>query len=159
MWSDMPLGANFTGTSLTWVANQALYIPFSIPWTFPVRRVFWANGSSITTTNRDFGIYTASGTKIYSTGSTAASGTSVLQYVSATEFLLSPGRYYMAITTDSATASRGGFGVSTVNIARLAMAGCLEQATALPLPATMTPVTMALSVFPLIGFTSTSSGF
>jgi len=152
--------ANMAMTSLTWVANKAIYIPFQIPWPYPVRRVFWGNGSAVTATNRDFGIYSADGTQIYHTGSTAASGVSVLQYVTPTEFLLAPGRYFMAIASDTSTASRGGAGTSaSTNIAKMAMAGLLEQSTAFPLPATMTPVTMVLTVFPLCGITQTASGF
>jgi hypothetical protein len=146
-------------SALTWTANQAQYIPFYLPWPYPVRRVFWSNGSSVVSTNVDVGIYTADGTRIYSTGSTAASGASVLQYVTPTEFLLSPGRYYMAKSCSTATAARGGTGQSSMTLGFLQMAGFLEEASALPLPATMTPVTATLTVIPIYGFTQTASGF
>ena len=146
-------------SALTWTANKAIYIPFYLPWEYPVRRVFWANGTSVASTSMDFGIYNADGTKIYSTGSTGASGTSVLQYVTPTEFTLSAGRYYMAYACSTSTAARGGTGASALNLARQQLAGILEQATALPLPATMTPVTLVLVVHPLCGFTRTLTGF
>lgn len=146
--------------AITWpAANQAFYYPFFLPWPYPIRRVFWANGSSVTSTNFDFGIYTADGTRIYNTTSTAASGASVLQYVTPTEFLLAPGRYYMAISCSSTTASRGGTGIGGISNALAAMAGILIEASALPLPATMTPATTTTTVIPICGFTYNASGF
>lgn len=146
--------------ALTWpTANKALYIPFTIPFPYSVRRVWWHNGSSVTSTNFDFGIYTVSGTRLYSTGSTAASGTNTLQFVSPTEFLLSPGRYFMAIACSSVTASRGGTGLTGLTAARNRMSGLLEEAAALPLPATMTPVACTFTIMPCCGFTQTASGF
>lgn len=158
-WLEHSVGANAATTALGWVANTALYIPFMLPWPYPVRRVFWSNASSITTTNRDFGIYTADGTRLYSTGSTAASGVNLLQYVTPTQFLLAPGRYYMAIVTDTSTGARGGTGATLAVTAREAMAGPLQEASAFPLPATMTPATITLTAFPICGFTLTSTGF
>lgn len=147
--------------TITWpVANTAFYVPFWLPWPYPVKRVWWYNASSVTTTNFDLGIYTADGTKLYSTGSTAASGASASQYVTPSpDFVLSPGRYYLALACSSITASRGGQGVTSVSIARLRMLGVLQEASALPLPATMTGVAVANSCYPLCGITRTSTGF
>lgn len=150
-----------TPGSITWpVGSTAFYIPMWIPWPYLVKRVFWVNGSSVASTNRDFGIYTADGTRIYSTGSTAASGTSSVQYVTpGTEILLSPGRYYFALSTDSTTTNRGGQGATGGTAARLEIAGILQEASALPLPATMTPAAVANTCFPYCGVTRTSTGF
>ena len=146
--------------SLTWsVANTAYYIPMIIPWPYQVRRVFWINGSSVTTVNMDFGIYTADGTKIYSTGSTAEAGASATQYVTPTEFLLSPGPYYFALACSSITANRGGQGNNGVAVNKLRIGGVLQQATALPLPATMTGAAVANSIYPICGVTRTTTGF
>lgn len=147
--------------SITWPsANLAKYVPVAIPWPYLVKRVFWINGSSVTSTNMDFGIYTAEGTKIYSTGSTAASGTSATQYVTpATDILLTPGRYYFALASSSGSANRGGQGSTSTNVIAEQLGGMLQEASALPLPATMTPVTVANSAFPLCGVTRTASGF
>lgn len=86
-------------SSTAWpAANQAIYIPVSIPFYFPVARVFWVNGSTVTG-NKDFGIYTWDGAKIYSTGSTAESGASAVQYVSVSGGLvLAPGSYFFGIS-------------------------------------------------------------
>lgn len=146
--------------SATWpVASTAFYVPVYLPWPYPVARVFWYNGSSVASVNVDFGIYTADGTLIYSTGSTARSGASAAQYVTPTSFLLSSGRYYFGHSCDSTTANRGGVASTTGTVARSALAGLLQEASALPLPATMTPVTIANVYLPLCGITRTASGF
>ena len=149
--------------SITWpVANTAFYLPVWLPWAYPVRRVWWYNGSSVTSTNMDFGIYSADGgERIYSTGSTAASGVNAAQYVDATDFMLGPGRYYFALADSSNTANRGGQGSTTAptTVARCRIAGILQEASALPLPATMTPSAVANICLPLCGITRTASGF
>lgn len=142
--------------ALTWVANLAIYVPVLIPWPYTVRRVFWVNGSTITTTNADFGIYTVDGTRIYSTGSTAMSGASAPQFVTPTEFTLSSGAYYFAWTCSNTTSRATGAAAVT---ASQRLAGVLQQASALPLPATMTGAAVSNAVYPLCGVTRTTSGF
>lgn len=154
------MGAAAALASITWpVANTAFYVPVWLPWTYPVRRVFWINGTSVTSTNMDFGIYSADGERIYSTGSTAASGTSATQYVDVTDFTLGPGRYYFALADSSGTANRGGQGSTAFTVARVRMSGVLQEASALPLPASMTPSAVANSCTPACGITRTASGF
>lgn len=143
--------------TITWVANYAVYMPFVIRDPYPVNRVFWVNGSTITTSNADFGIYTPDGTRIYSTGSTALSGVSVPQFVSpGTPFILAPGRYYFAYVCDNTTSRSVGW---TPTVARQRTAGLLSQATALPLPATATFAAPSQAVVPFIGVTRTTTGF
>ena len=154
-------GSITTIVSTTWPsANLAKYIPMFLPFYYNVRRVFWVNGSSVTTTNRDFGIYTASGTRIYSTGSIAASVASVPQYVTpSTDLWLSPGNYYFALSTSTVTANRGPEGATNTTLARERLCGFLQEVSALPLPATMTPAVVSSLTFPLCGVTSTTTGF
>lgn len=143
--------------SFTWTANQAVYIPFAIPWPYPVRRVFWYNGTAVVS-NVDFGIYTEGGARIYSQGSTAQSGASAIQYATvSTPFILQPGKYYMAYNCSGTT--NVVFAVSQ-NAAQGKILGLLTQAVgavALPNPATF--ATYAGVGFPVIGFTRTASGF
>lgn len=143
------------------VANQATYMPVTIPFFYPVNRVFWVNGTSVTSTNRAFGIYTQDGTLIYATASTAAVGASVTQYVTpASPFILAPGGYYFAMVSDTTTANRGGAGnTATLTVQQRALCGILQEGSALPLPATMTPVTVANAYHPLCGITRTITGF
>jgi hypothetical protein len=152
--------AGTSAASFAWPsADLAAYCPVVIPWPFPVNRVFWYNGSTATS-NVDFGIYTMGGSRIYSTGSTAQSGAgaSVPQFVTpSTPFILYPGRYYFALTC-SGTTNRI-TGISTVDTTTGRFAGMLQQASALPLPATATFAAWASSGMPLCGVTRTPSGF
>lgn len=151
------LGAALTvPASATWgSANLAKYYPVTIPFAYNVRRVFWVNGSGVG--NRDFGIYTKDGVKIYSTGSTAVSPASGVQYVAvATPFKLLPGDYYFAWVSDTST--NGCWGQAAA-AEQLRFAGIFQQATALPLPATATFALAATAGINLCGVTWTSSGF
>ena len=135
-------------------------MPFWLPWPYPVNRVFWLNGSSVTSVNVDVGIYTADGTQIYHTGSVARSGTTASQYVTPSPtFVLTPGRYYFGYSCDSVTANRGGYANASVTATRLRLYGMLQQASVLPLPATMTGVAVTSAFFPLCGITRTTTGF
>lgn len=156
------LAGGYSAQSITWpVANTAVYVPMWIPWPYSAKRVWWYNGASITSVNMDFGIYTADGTRIYSTGSTAAAGSvSAAQYTTpSTDLLLSPGMYYFALVSSSITTDRGGFGSTTASVIQQRLAGLLQETSALPLPATMTGVAVANSIMPMCGVTRTTSGF
>jgi hypothetical protein len=140
----------------TWVSGLAVYIPFHLPFPYVVRRVMWQNGSTITTTNVDCGVYTAAGTKLFSSGSTAMVGVSARQYVSVAETLLMPGAYYLAWTCDGTTNR------ATANVLAAQegeMLGLQQQSAALPLPAAMTEVAYAGAGLPFCGITRTASGF
>lgn len=143
-------------------ANLAKYMPIYLPFTYPVRRVFWINGSSVTSVNADFGIYSADGTCLYSTGSVVCSGASALQYTTASPTLVLPGGwYYFAKVVSSSTSNRGGWGATALarQIDYERLGGILQQASALPLPANMTGVAVANAIFPICGITRTASGF
>lgn len=144
--------------SMTWVANLALYVPIAIPFQFLLSRFWWVNGSSVAA-NVDVGVYTPSGARLASTGSTAQSGASVLQYAapSGGAILLSPGQYYLAWAGSGTT--NAVFGTTAETAIALRIAGCLQQATALPLPASMTAAAVSNAVLPLCGITQAASGF
>lgn len=151
-------GTGFTGAVRTWVANLVNYCPMWLPFDYPVKRVFWWNGSTATS-NADFGIYDDSGARIYNTGSTGQSGGTLPQYVTpASDFILPAGAYYFALTY-SGTTSRGYSLSGSANASRLC--GMLEETTgAFGLPATMTPVAFARAwAAPVCGVTRTTSGF
>lgn len=146
-----------TPAAITWVASTVCYIPFSIPWAYPVNRVWWCNGSTITTTNVDFGIYTVSGARIFSTGNVAMSGVSAIQYATpGTPFVLDAGQYYMAWACDNTTSRAFGFAPTAP---QGAIAGCLSQASAQPLPTSATFATFGAPGIPVCGITRTASGF
>jgi hypothetical protein len=132
-------------------------MPVTLPWPYPVNRVFWANGTTVTS-NVDFGIYTPSGTRIYSTGSTAQSGASAPQFVTpTTPFILSPGRYLFAVNCDGTTNRLAGFLPTAV---AAALSGMLTQAVgAVTLPNPATFATFSNVGIVLCGITRTPSGF
>ena len=136
-------------------ANKAFYIPLRLPFRFCVRRVFVANGATASG-NFDVGLYSPGGARIFSIGSTAQSGTNVLQYVTlASEKLLVPGSYYLAIAHSNTTGT-----YLRVNYAaasnRGRICGMLEQTSALPLPSPATFAQLTAMYLPLFGLTSTA---
>lgn len=140
-------------------ANTAIYMPFWLPWPYPVRRMFWVNGSAVAG-NWDIGIYTTSLKLLYSAGSTAMSGASVPQYVSpSSPLLLDGGSYYLGVVHSATTANHAqGASPSLVKVRQAG--GILHQASALPLPDPMVPATpTGTGLLPLCGFTRTASGF
>lgn len=139
--------------------SEALFIPFAIPWPYPVRRVFWANGTT-PAGNNDFGIYSPGGARIFSTGAVAQAGASTFQYSTpAVPFMLSPGAYLFAISNSSGTNANKYTGVTTVGANEGRITGMLKQAAAHPLPDQATFAQWTATGLPLIGITRTPSGF
>lgn len=153
-------GVTVIPANITWhAANDAHFIPIVIPFPYPVQRVFWCNGSG-TLANVDFGIYSFEKARIFSLGSTAQSGASVIQYAAVTTpFVLSAGTYYFALSCSAANAS-GLRGITPAG-GGTRLTGLQRQATAHPLPSPGVPTaTPAGSLnYPLIGITRLSSGF
>ncbi len=146
-----------TGTfaSAAWPsANLAIYVPLLLDAPYPVKRVWWINGATASE-NVDLGLYKASGTREYSTGAVAQAGINALQYVTA-DLLIPPGEYYLGLSLSSATATT--FSTAFL-VTHLRMAGCLQQASAHVLPASMTGAVMTFAYYPLFGLTRSASGF
>jgi hypothetical protein len=144
--------------SATWTTgNQARYYPISIPFAYPVHRVFWANGSAVAGT-RDFGIYTKEYKLIYSTGSQSATGGTALQYYSTgLPIILQPGDYYFGFNCSATTNAVWG---KTVGAESQRYAGILQQAVgATTLPDPMVPATASVASINICGITWTPSGF
>lgn len=147
-----------SGAARTWVANLICYIPIWLPYPYDVKRVFWVNGSTNTSTNVDFGIYSWDGTRIYNTGSTVMGTVSTVQYVTPTEFVLDAGRYYFAWTCSNTT--NRGYTLTQANIPARA-SGLLEETPGgFGLPATMTGIAWTRAFGASVcGVTRTASGF
>lgn len=145
--------------SVVWPsANLAVYIPFSLPWSYTVRRVFVGNGATLNG-NIDIGIYNSAGARQYSSGSTAQAGTSAIQYITlGSPLVLAAGTYFLAVASNSATATFQMAGTNMPTSGRLA--GLLQQATAFPLPATATFAQWSQTTgYLLCGVTRTATGF
>lgn len=142
--SPNPAGASWPN------ANQAVYIPFSIPFTYQVKRVFWANGTTAAGNSSMAFMSADGGQRLATTGAVANSGASSLQYVNL-DFILSPGSYYLAYSNDG-TASRVTL-LSTISANFGRHMGCYQQASAHPIPSSMTPAQYASACYMYCGFT------
>jgi hypothetical protein len=147
-------------TTSTWpAANLAIYVPFTIPFRYPVKRVWWVNGSTITG-NIAYGIYSHDMAKIYATASTAQSGASVMQYTTPSpDFVLPPGDYYHALIVSATTAALVS-GLSGISVVEGRICGLVEQAVgSMTLPDLATPAQFGQTIWPLCGITRTTTGF
>lgn len=141
----------------TWVSGLAVYMPFVFRHSYVVRRVWWVNGSTISSTSVDMGIYTEDGTRLYSTTPTAMAGISLPQYVAvATPFTLLPGRYYLAWTCNNTTSRAFALAVATDVGERI---GLLTQSSVATLPDPATFAAYAGQGMPYCGVTRTATGF
>lgn len=149
----------FSGTPglAAWpAANRALYVPIAVPWHYPVKRMFISIGASAG--NIDLGIYNWNKTKVWSAGSTAMAGTNVNQFINTADIVLAPGWYYLAAVCSTITTAT--FGRSnTMSAATMKANGYCEEASALPLPTTMTIASVTTNYIALFGITRTASGY
>lgn len=151
-------GASAATGSVTWVANSAVYIPFHLPFSYNINRLYWINGGTITSTNVDVGIYSNTGEKIVSIGPTAMSGASSIQFasISGTK-IIQPGSYYIAWWCNGTTSRAHGV-ATAAQYARTC--GILRQDSLTSgLPDVMTPIAYAPLGIPIVGFTRTLTGF
>jgi hypothetical protein len=133
----MLLNTSTVVTNIANAANQGRFFPFSVEQQLTVTQLFVFNGTT-PAGNIDLGIYNESFTKIVSTGSTAQTGTSILQVISVATTTLTPGRYYFA-AAGSSTGTWMGSGGGTAGLESV-LSGTAVSTTAFPLPATITPV-------------------
>lgn len=155
VWGLAVLG---DGDRLTggWTANNlAIYVPVSMPTPFTIARFMIANGSNITG-NVDVGIYSAAGTRLLSTGSTARANASAVQYLDVTNMVFQRGNYYLGMVGSSTTGTY--LQVTVANAVRGRVLGVLEeQLGATTLPGTMTPVALTGTSLPQFGFTQSDT--
>ena len=143
--STSPVSGNYPA------ANRAFYIPFRLDAADTFVKLFVANGATASG-NIDVGVYSESGTRLLSTGSTAQSGTNTLQLFDITDTAFGPGYFYMAIAMDNTTGtvmqSQPG-GAARAN--SIATWGVKQEASAFPLPATATFANGNALFMPLFG--------
>jgi hypothetical protein len=139
-------------------ANAAVYMPLLLPFGLVVRRLWWVNGSTVSASySIDCGIYADAGgipgSKLISTGSTAQGTASEVQLVDVADTSLAPGRYWMAIACSSASATL----LRSLSNSAWDAVLRFEETSALPLPATATPVESTSQNIYLCGFATTAS--
>ena len=131
----------FGRSAEAWPANnQAIYCPVTLPAAFKVSRFFVHNGN--TTGNVDVGLYSGSGVRLLSTGSTARATGGDLQYISVTAQSFPAGFYYIAMVLSTTAGTVFAIIPQSTASGYLPQAcGFLQEALgATTLPATMTPV-------------------
>lgn len=106
---------------------------------YRVRRFWWQNGVTVNG-NVDVGVFAEDGTRIASTGSTAQSGSSTMQQVSA-DFTLGIGRYWIGLASTSSTgtfAGKTGTGVNMLSVRDASgLAMHVTVGTAVPIPSSI----------------------
>jgi hypothetical protein len=141
-------------------ANKAYYMPFYIEKPIIIKKIYWINGNAVAG-NIDAGIFDFNtGTNIISTGSTAQATASVIQAVTlANPVPLKSGFYYAGLASDTTTNSR----IVHFNYGSVSSCdafGVAQEASAFPLPATITPVqTSGTFIGPLIGIYTSLCGY
>lgn len=145
--------------SMAWpVAKKVIYCPVWLAAPTTAVKLLWINGT-VASGNVDCGIYdSAAGlpvNRLVNSGSTAQSGTSVVQSVDSTDTFLAPGLYFLALTMDNIT---GTIFRCTSSAAFLKVPGWCEETTgSFGLPATATPVALASGIWGLFGFSTVTT--
>lgn len=123
-------------------ANVPVAMPFALSEGATIFQLGWYNGSSTQSGNVDIGVYDTSWNRKVSGGGTAASGTSVWQWVNVADTSIPSGRYYLVIVRDSAvTHAVAG---SPSGAAIMGLFGVMDSATAAyPLPDPLTNMVSA----------------
>jgi len=113
------------------VAKLAFFMPITLYDTVTVQRILVLIGPT-SSGNLDVGIYDESGNKKVNAGTTVVGVANAVQSITLTATTLAPGRYYLAIVVDNATAT-----ISSVGNVPNRQVGVKEQTlAALPLPTT-----------------------
>jgi len=128
-------------------ANLAIFVPFILPTSATVVKLFCRNGTTLSG-NIDMGIYDEAGARKVSIGSTAQAALRWLQVFDIADTTLIGGRYYLTASMDNAT---GEVFQWFVIASYLRAWGCAQMAAAFPLPATATLATMTQTYLPFLG--------
>lgn len=118
-------------------------LPFWLSQPATVYQIGWLNGGGTMTDSTDIGIYDSALARIVSTGSTARSGASALQFVDIADTALAPGKYYVAVNNNGTTANQASVWAMSA-VQQLTIMGVLDKASAdFALPATLSSMVAA----------------
>lgn len=135
-------------TAGTWSnsANRAMYVPCVFPVRCQVYALRFYGGN--TTGNYDLGVYDENFNRLASKGSTALAA--AVQELSLNISIPAGGLLYAALALSSTSGSIGR--ISLANAWPAESAGCASEDSALPLPATATPVASLIPSFPVFAW-------
>lgn len=149
--TQLAANAAVAPVSTTWQsANRALYIPLLVTEDITVTKLWVLNGATAAG-NIDMGIYNSAFARQVSIGSTAQSGTNVIQEFDITDTPLTAGQYYIGIAKDDTAGTTFTYAAAGGGAKALQAWGMAQEATAFALPATATPADMASNVVPVCG--------
>ncbi len=142
--------ANSAPGAGTWpLANRAQYVPCIFPYPCTLTSITFVASNG--TGNYDLGLYDGySKNKIASTGSTAMTAAGPKTLTFSPPVRVDAGKLYYGALSLSSTS--GGFWRFQTDVPACIVAGCAQETSALPLPATMTPATIATAIFPIFIF-------
>lgn len=150
-WSFYARGSGVGGAaSVTWAsnawpaANRGIYVPMTFPCDANLYQVQFRPTN--TTGNFDLAFYSPLGARIASLGTTAMAN--AIQTLSVAVHVFAGETYFVgvALSSGSGTAISGAVG----GLEKCQGMGILQEASAVPLPATMTPVVVASDFVPLV---------
>lgn len=148
--ADAELGNNtaFNAAAAWPVTNKAIYMPVVVDKIITVKMLGVINGATLNG-NVDVGIYDEAKNRIVSIGTgIAQAGVSAVQTFDVTDTTLNPGLYYLAMATNSNTATY--FRANGVANEVVRACGVQEQTTAYPLPTTATFANPVATFVPLV---------
>lgn len=140
-------GNNFFATNTWPAANTAIFVPFVVRSAIEVKALFALNGNAVSG-NMDIGLYAVDGTRLVSTGSTAQSGTNVIQS-STVSLTIGPGQYYLALALNNTTGRIAG--INAAAAINVKMIGIYTMTSAFPLPATAVYASSSSHLIPVFG--------
>ena len=142
------------GASTAWpAANLAILVPFSTWQTLSIKGVAWYNGTTVGG-NCDVGIYDSTAVnRLTSLGTTARGTVSNIVTTTLSTYVLAPGDYYMALSTDGTPNMLGPAPAAGL----CAAMGVLEAPTAFVLPSTLSPVLTTRAFIPVFGLLTDSA--
>lgn len=134
---------------------RAIYVPVRVRESLLIRKL-WVYHSSTGTGNFDVGVYSRTGSRLVSTGSTAKTAANAIKVVDVTDTPISQGLYYLALNADSTTDTYMG----DTDAAPLctAMGILTETLASVTLPATASwGITQTLAIYPVMGLFSVTT--
>lgn len=143
-------------TSQTWpTSNKAIFVPITVTEDITVVKLWVMNGATASG-NLNMSLYDSSFAQVANSeiGSTAQTGTNVIQELDITNVTLTAGLYYIALVLDNTTGTVFGRTSPFSTTEGLQSMGMFEQTSSFDLPATATPAAMASNLIPFCGIST-----
>lgn len=141
--------------STAWpLANLAIFVPFVVERITTVARFGWITGAA-PAGNVDCGVYSESGARLVSIGSTAIGAAGVLVTAApGASIVIGPGVYFLGIACSGVGATFSAQAVTNASVGRAA--GMLEMAAAFPLPANAVFAAYGRTIVPPVAFSQSA---